>query len=245
VDNGFAVDIYTVRFYNNGVAHYFTVDTELPVGGYYYNRPVGGPGAVNGSPNPVLWVALAEKAYVEANAYGIVTTQHVGLDSYAALDYGDPLWALRAITGNPDSDYSINPLSVDSAWNAGKLVVLCTSNPVSSYIVGNHCYAVVNYDPSRSLPFEVMNPWGTDVNGWAPGWSGTRYGLFIANAGFLLQNFPWEFFGFVAAAGGQQGHDGSNSQEMTDLVFIEDLLDAHSKSPSGSDAILLRGFACL
>jgi hypothetical protein len=37
-----------------------------------YDQPVGGSGAVNGSTSPVLWVALAEKAYVEANAAGVV-----------------------------------------------------------------------------------------------------------------------------------------------------------------------------
>jgi hypothetical protein len=200
MDNGSAVDIYTVRLYNNsGVAEYVTVDTELPAGGTYYDRPVGGPGAVNGSPSPVLWVALAEKAYAEANAIGLVTRSNMGSFSYSALNSGWPEWALQAITGNSTTaHYAINPSDVASAWNAGELVVLCTNSPVSSYIVGSHCYALVNYD-SSSGNFTIFNAWGTDANGWAPGNSGTIYGRFWANAPFVSQNFSSQSYGWGAA----------------------------------------------
>ena len=61
VENGSTVSLYKVRFYNSsGAAEYVTVDTELPGGGDYYDQ------AANG----VLWVALAEKAYAEANGAG-------------------------------------------------------------------------------------------------------------------------------------------------------------------------------
>jgi hypothetical protein len=57
-ENGSVVDLYKVRLYNSdGAAGYFTVDTELPGGGSYYDQVTNG----------VLWVALAEKAYAEAN----------------------------------------------------------------------------------------------------------------------------------------------------------------------------------
>jgi hypothetical protein len=201
-EDGSTVGVYSVRFYDGGgVARYFTVDTELPNGGSTYDRPVGGSGAVNGSSSPVLWVALAEKAYAVATGEGFVTTKQVGTNSYAALNYGDPQWALKAITGNGANDSNINPSDVVSAWNAGKLVVLCTSSPSSSYIVGSHCYALVNYD-SSSGNFIIFNPWGTDANGWAPGNSGTKYGRFWANAPFVSQNFSTESFGYGAATGG-------------------------------------------
>ena len=100
VENGAAVSLYKVRFFNSdGVAEYVTVDTELPSGGGYYDQ------AANG----VLWAALAEKAYAEANGAGFVTTGNEGSDSYDALNGGDPSWALQAITGKPASDFSINP----------------------------------------------------------------------------------------------------------------------------------------
>jgi hypothetical protein len=56
-------------------------------------------------------------------------------------------------------------------------------------IAGDHCYAVVGYNPASSQPFTVFNPWGTDANGWAPGGVGTAYGLFHADAAFLAANF--------------------------------------------------------
>jgi hypothetical protein len=230
--NGGQVSVYAVRFYDSsGAARYVTVDSELPGGGSTYDHPVGGSGAVNGSSSPVAWTALAEKAYAEANGLGYVTSNHTGTNSYSALDYGDPVWALQAITGKPASDYSLNTSDVASAWNAGKLVVLCTSSPTSSYIVGGHCYALVNYDPSPTdiLPFQIFNPWGSDSNGWAPGCSGTIYGLFSQGASFVSQNFNLESFGVGAASGRREGHHARNSQELADLAFVEDLLDPHAK----------------
>ena len=115
--------------------------------------------------NGVLWVALAEKAYAEANGAGIVTTQHVGSDSYAALNGGYPAWALQAITGKPASYFTINPTNIAAAWNAGQLIVLGSSpNANDNLIVGDsngtHAYAVINYNASSSTPFELYNPWG-------------------------------------------------------------------------------------
>ena len=166
VDNGATVGLYTVRFFNtSGSAVYVQVDTELPSGGEYYDH------VDNDLGTQVLWVALAEKAYAVANGLGYVTTSHEYQNSYNALDGGWPSWALQAITGKPAGDYSINSTNLVSDWNSGDLIVLCTSTPTSSYIVGSHCYAVVGYNASSSQPFEVFNPWGTDSSGWAPGQS--------------------------------------------------------------------------
>src|SRR4029077_11645249 len=98
--------------------------------------PVGG----------VLWVALAEKAYAQANGLGFVTSSRVGSDAYSALDVGAPAWALQAITGKPASAFYINPSNIAAAWNAGKLICLTASSPPSPYVVGSHIYAVVGYD---------------------------------------------------------------------------------------------------
>jgi hypothetical protein len=245
VENGSTVGVYSVRFYNSsGVAQYVTVDTELPSGGTYYDHPVGGPGAVNGSASPVLWVALAEKAYAEANGVGSVTSSNVYSNTYAALNSGWPEWALQAITGNSTTPhYAINPSDVAGAWNAGELVVLCTNTPADSHIVGSHCYALVNYDPSNDLPFKVFNAWGTDSNGWAPNTNNTIYGLFIANDAFLSQNFSSQSFGWGAAPGGREGRYTARPQELADLAFMDGLLDTHSKTRSGSAAACLLDFA--
>jgi hypothetical protein len=202
-ENGAQVGVYTVRFFNgSGSAEYVTVDTELPSGGSYYDRPVGGAGAVNGSSSPVLWPALAEKAYAEANGDGFVTSSNGGTNSYDALNGGDPALALQAITGHSASDYQIN-FDPAISWNAGQLVVLNTTSPASSYIEGGHSYAMVGYNPSSSQPYQVFNPWGTDSSGWALGHPGTIWGLFSANAAFLGQNFSTQSVGTGAAPGGQ------------------------------------------
>jgi hypothetical protein len=239
VENGSTVGVYSVRLSTgSGVAQYVTVDTELPSGGSYYDRPVGGPGAINGSASPVLWVSLAEKAYAEANGAGYVTTSNEYCNAYAATNGGWPQWALSAITNLPSKGYAFNPTDVVSAWNAGKLVVLCTTTPSSPYIVGDHCYALVNYNPSSSMPFEVFNPWGTDANGWAPGCSGTVFGLFWGNAAFLSQNFSSESLAGTTrpnqnpdpwARGTASGHDDEGL--LLDNAFVlQSLLHAQRRS---------------
>jgi hypothetical protein len=222
-ENGSLVDVYTVRYYDSGgTPQYVTIDTELPSGGGYYDHPV----------NNVLWVALAEKAYAQANGVGYVTSGQTGVNSYAALAGGDAAWALRAITGKSASNFSINPSNVAGAWNAGQLVVLCTSNPASPYIVGNHCYALVNYNPSSSTPFQFFNPWGTDSSGWAPNTDQTKYGLYSATSWFLSMNFTSQSIGNGAAPGQPDGrHDGS-SRPGVDPLLSESRPDGrHAGSP--------------
>ncbi len=188
VENGSVVSLYKVRLFNDaGVAEYFTVDTELPSGGDYYDQPVNG----------ILWVALAEKGYAEANGADWVTTGSEGSDSYAALNGGWPSWALQAITGKSAGEYAINPTNITAAWNAGDFIVLCSDNtPTSVNIVGDHAYAVVNCTASSGMPFEVYNPWGINAAAWAG-----VYGLFSANATFLSQNYALQSVGTGAAAG--------------------------------------------
>jgi len=162
-------------------------------------NPVGGAGAINGSPTPVLWVALAEKAYVEANGAGIVGSNGHGMDFYDVLGGLSASPALAAITGKPAADSSpVNPTTVANAWKSGQLIVLGTGSPASSFILGAHEYAVVGYNPSSSMPFEVFNPWGTTSTRYAPG-NPNIYGLFYANGAFLSQNFSSQSIGSGAA----------------------------------------------
>jgi hypothetical protein len=185
--NGHTVGVYTVRLFTNGVANYITVDTELPAGGGYYDSTANG----------VLWVALAEKAYALANGEGTVQTSHPNTASYAALDLGWPSWALKAITGESATDYTLNTAAAANALQAGELVVISTANPLSPYIVPSHAYALVDYNPSSSLPFLVYNPWGTDSTGWSLGtYNGHAvWGLFRADALFLYFNFSVDSIG--------------------------------------------------
>lgn len=193
VNHGATVGLYSVRLFSpNGSGFYVQVDTALPSGGGYYNH-VG-----NALGTQSLWTALAEKGYAEANALGLVTTGAAGQGSYAALNSGWPSWALKAITGKAAGDHSINSTNLVSDWTAGDLIVLTTTTPTSSYIVGSHAYALVGYDGTSGQPFKVFNPWGTDSSGWAPGHSGQIYGLFNANATFITQNFSGQSLGVGA-----------------------------------------------
>jgi hypothetical protein len=207
---GVSVNLYTVRLYNSaGNAEYVTVDTELPSGGAEFDHPQSG----------VLWVALAEKAYAQANGEGLVATNHVGVDRYSALDGGDPAWALQAITGKPAKTPStLNPGDIVSDWTKGQLVVLGTSDAAPNTDIvgdaqGTHAYALIgcpstytasnasaaaspvaNYNAkaaTANLPFELYNPWGSDSSGWALSqYQGhAPYGLFTANWACISQNF--------------------------------------------------------
>ncbi|MFO0892479.1 MAG: C2 family cysteine protease [Isosphaeraceae bacterium] len=187
LEDGVQVPLWTVRLYDSaGTAHYVTVDAELPDAGNRFDRPDNG----------ILWVALAEKAYVQANARGYVTTQHVGMHSYQAVQGGDPAWAMQAITGRSAHDSAISPSSIAGAWDAGSFVVICTGETTgTSLIVPNHCYAVVGCDPAVDLPFEVYNPWGTNPDGYV--WDGSQwvYGLFIADGAALAASYTMQCFG--------------------------------------------------
>jgi hypothetical protein len=234
VDNGSTVGLYSVRYFSpDGVAFYIQVDTALPSGGNTYNH------VANALGTQALWPALAEKAYAEANALGLVNTGAENQGSYASLNNGYFSWSLPAITGNPESDFSINPTNIATAWNAGELIVLTTTGktPTSSYIVGSHCYAVVGYNASSNEPFEVFNPWGTNSSGWVMDnvtgqWV---YGQFYANAAFLSQNFNGQSFGTGAA----NGRDIDRAiEELTELAAFGD-----GHSPSGTNILSRYGLS--
>ncbi len=196
-ENGVVVGVYTVRLYDsNGVADYFTVDTELPKGGGYYAYIPA---------NHAVWAALAEKAFVEAGWAGIVPSMRKGIDSYGALNGGSPIFALSTITGQPTSDLAVNPSNVAAAWKAGKLIVLDTFAPRNIYIVPAHAYALVGYNASSSTPFDIYNPWGTAASGWSLAqYAGHAvYGWFWASATTLVQNFAMGTTGVAAMPGGE------------------------------------------
>jgi hypothetical protein len=184
-ENGSTVGVYTVRFFNsNGVVKYVTIDTELPQGGNYYDHPTNG----------VLWVALAEKAYAIANGLGYVSSNDPGSNSYDALNSGYSTWALQAITGESANDLALNPAQVASAWSSGNFIVLSTVSPDSSFIVGNHDYAVVGYNATTGL-FELMNPWGGTTTSSLCPQDNHVYGLFSATASFIMANFSNQSIG--------------------------------------------------
>jgi calpain family cysteine protease len=197
---------WTVRFFANGTPDYVTVNDQLPVatanpaynGGYAFDQPLNG----------ILWVALAEKALAQENLSGQIKTAEPGVASYAALNGNFPNVALAAITGLSSSEYDVTPGAtaqiIAAAMQAGDLVCIGTnSSAVDSHLVSGHCYAVIGYDPSSSMPFELFNPWGTATYSNS---GGQIYGTFYSNGAFLEANFDsWGLAG-SAEPGSASGH---------------------------------------
>jgi hypothetical protein len=215
-EGGSTVGVYSVRFCTAlGTAEYVTVDTELPGGGTEYDLPNGD-----------FWVALAEKAYAEANGLGYVTTNNPIQGGYAALNQGWPSWALSAITGVPATDFTtINPTAIANAWNAGELIVLGSDTTAqNANIVGDHAYALVGYSSLSSTPFQIYNPWGTNANGLAPG---GVWGLQWIDTPTLTSNFDVQSMGAGSAATG-------GWQRWANDLTTESLPDWHAQGGAPS-----------
>ena len=200
VDNGATVGLYTVRFFNtSGSAVYIQVDTELPSGGEYYDH------VDNDMGTQALWVALAEKAYAEANGLGYVTTSNENQDSYSALNNGERRGRCKPSPGSPASDYSINPSQHRQRLERGRL--------------HRAVHQLADQFLDRRQPLlrhgrlqRVERPTVRDVQpvghrtlrGGAPARQRHQiYGLFGANAAFLSQNFTTQSLESAAI----NGHD--------------------------------------
>jgi hypothetical protein len=113
---------YGVRFYVNGKAEYVTVNSSLANGGSIFN---------NGGSD--IWASLAEKAYAELQASGVVTGNSVNYgNSWTTIGNGGaPEMALEEITGaSAITDFR----AMGGSW--GK-VVYNSSFGVTSYTTGN------------------------------------------------------------------------------------------------------------
>ena len=161
VDNGDGT--FTVRFYNNGVADYVTVDRYLPtnnIGNFVYANP----GDRHDNANNELWVALAEKAYAQLNESGWINQDNT--NSYNGIGNAGYLSdAFKHITGEKAAlgrflDFN----RVVDAFNSGEIIGFGSkSSGIESNIVASHAYALVDYDASTEK-FTLLNPWSTDNN---------------------------------------------------------------------------------
>ena len=176
-----AVAFYNVTFYSDsGVAHTVVVDTELPTGpyagGYACDQPVNG----------VLWAALLEKGYAEANGHGWVDTEVANSDSYAALNSGYPAWALTTVTDHSANNVAVNSNTIAADLQGGNAIVcIWTTNPTNSEIVGDHSYGIVGYNANSTMPFTIYNPWGANAN------YSNVYETFTANGPFIDTQFSY------------------------------------------------------
>lgn len=156
---------YTVRFYNDNVAEYVTVDSFLPTSN---ERLVyAGHGTAANDPNAELWVALAEKAGVQLNEFSWCRLGFTipAVNSYAAIEGTYIYAALGHLSGKATVAFS--PLTLSSfvtAYNQGQMIGLASvTNPSSSLVVSNHAYAVVGFDETTET-VTLFNPWGTGSN---------------------------------------------------------------------------------
>jgi hypothetical protein len=179
-DNGDGT--YAVRFINNGIADYVTVDRYLPVtssGTFVF----AGMGRYAASTANELWVALAEKAYVQINACGWIRPAEMGggQNAYGAISGGWVSEALRHVTGLQTTwSYLNSETNLVRAVTLGKLVGLASmSAPPTTGVVGGHAYAIVGYN-TTTRRFTLFNPWGIGNTG-APGLLTLTWSQIVAN----------------------------------------------------------------
>jgi Ca2+-binding RTX toxin-like protein len=166
VDNGDGT--FAVRFFNKKTPDYVTVNRSLPIYAGVNSSDYGKPyyAGVGGSfydENNELWVALAEKAYVQLNEAGWIGQS--GTNRYDGIAFGYAHLALRHITGTSSRKWDTKNTSesaVLAEFNAGNPITFSTkSSGIASHIVTSHIYVMTGYD-SATRTFQLYNPWGPD-----------------------------------------------------------------------------------
>lgn len=116
---------YGVRFYVNGVAEYVTVNSSLADGGSEFNYGSN------------IWASLAEKAYAQLQASGVVTGNSYSGNTWTAIGNGGaPEYALEEITGaTAITDF-------DASSGTWAKVVYNQSFGVTNYTTGNSTASV-------------------------------------------------------------------------------------------------------
>jgi len=155
---------WTVRFYANGTADYVTVNAMLPVdsmGDLVYADC----GCLADSTSNVLWIPLAEKAYVQWDETG--REGRGGINAYSDIEGGWMADVYSQLVGRTANSYNLVSASDEAAlvtamtnhW-AVSIGTDCEANlPYGLY--GCHAYAVIGYDSSAGT-FTLYNPWGCD-----------------------------------------------------------------------------------
>jgi hypothetical protein len=165
IDNG--DDTYTVRFYNNGVADYVTVDKYLPTnasGKLVYANEGQSP------TNSELWVALAEKGYAQINESAWLGRGN-NANSYQAIGYGYDYQVVNQVTGKISNFENFNFNSMVNKFQNGSMMNVSSkadNYQVASNIVANHVYTIVDYS-SSTQKFTLFNPWGVNGQSGKPG----------------------------------------------------------------------------
>jgi hypothetical protein len=163
IDNG--DNTFSVRFFNNGVADYVTVDRFLPTDSW--GRLVyASAGANTTNTSNELWVALAEKAYAQLAESGWSRSAD-STDSYAAIEGGWMDTVMKQITALSTSEgyvdgsaFSMTKQQLIDLVNSNKLLTAGFVYGGSDKIVNYHAYTITSYD-SVTDTFFLRNPWGS------------------------------------------------------------------------------------
>ncbi|MBD2088931.1 peptidase C2 calpain [Microcoleus sp. FACHB-1515] len=150
IDNGDGT--FAVRFYKaNGEADYVTVDRKLPVNRWNKSAYADGRSEV--------WVALAEKAYVQWRESGAANS-----NSYQNIAAGYSHVATRQIT-NRKSDYQFlsdtTSDAIATAFASGTQITIASKPRPEIYIESRHAYTLLGYS-AETQTFTLYNPWGSD-----------------------------------------------------------------------------------
>jgi hypothetical protein len=162
---------YTVRFFDNGVADYVTVNSELPVDSngqfVYADQDQYGRTAYVSSGNNVLWAALVEKAYAQLAEEGWSRGVD-GENSYNSIGYGWPTAATSQITGattsrsiflhgtgaDPNAEQDV--LNDINASHLITILTMATPPDGNSALLANHAYVLESYTAGE---FFFVNPY--------------------------------------------------------------------------------------
>ena len=162
IDNG--DDTFTVRFFNNSVADYVTVDRYLPTNSSGYAVYAGwGSGSASSTGNE-LWVALAEKAYAQLAESGWSRTYSgTQVNAYAAIEGGWMDTVIRQVMGVAATSQSISNMTqtqLINLVNSNQVLTAGFVNGAGYGVVNGHAYTITSYNSTNGT-FHLRNPWGT------------------------------------------------------------------------------------
>ncbi len=159
---------YTMKFFRNGVAEYFTVDNRLATwnGSLFTSRNNNYLLNPN-NPSVPLWMPLVQKAYAQwRESWGNGQTGYTivgnGADPFDTLSYITG----RKVTGGYGSNFTFSTL--DNALRNGQVIVTARLSDSTDIIVGGHAYSVTNVYIAANGQQRVIvrNPWGVDNYWW-------------------------------------------------------------------------------
>jgi subtilase family serine protease len=160
IDNG--DNTYTVRFFNNGVANYVTVDKYLPTD-YFGELTYASKGSYYNDSTNELWVALAEKAYAQLAESGWSRPDNVS-NGYGSIEGGWMDYVIKQVTGLSSTSQNISTMTktqLINLVNSNQILTAGFVNGANYGVYGGHAYSVTAYDATNGK-FHLQNPWGVE-----------------------------------------------------------------------------------